>query len=187
MNKAQEAISKYLSYLLRHDPGSIGLELDKNGWTDIDVLIDLARKTGQSFDHADIEAVVKTNNKQRFEISTDGRRIRARQGHSVPIDLALEPSTPPDILYHGTAAQNLVSIRKEGLKKGARHDVHLSINRETAIRVGSRYGEPVVLEVQARKMLEAGFVFCLTANNVWLVERVPPGFLIFPSGVNTAS
>lgn len=124
--------------------------------------------------------MVLQNDKRRFAFSDDGRRIRANQGHSVAVELGHEPCAPPKMLYHGTVERFLASIRSEGLRRGARHHVHLSASREAALRVGQRRGRPVVLGVRAEEMAAAGFAFFRTPNDVWLVDHVPPQFLIAP-------
>ena len=121
--------------------------------------------------------MVRTSDKQRFAISEDGTRIRANQGHSVPVELGLLPQVPPEQLYHGTATRFLDSIRIQGLLRGDRHHVHLSANADTAVKVGSRHGQPVVLIVHAGDMHHAGHVFFRSDNGVWLVAHVPPAFL----------
>ena len=163
--------SKFLSYVLRHKPDAIGLELDSEGWVAIDELIS---KANVPITEELLKEVVITNDKQRFAISKDGKRIRANQGHSVKVDLQLKSQQPPDILYHGTASRFLDDILKEGLKPKQRQHVHLSSDTDTAIAVGQRYGEPVVLTVNARKMYQQGYKFFLSKNNVWLTESVPP-------------
>lgn len=117
---------------------------------------------------------MSTNDKQRFELDPFGDRIRARQGHSVEVDLALEPAAPPDVLFHGTPRRNLDSIRATGLDRRERHHVHLSPDVETAQRVGRRRGAAVVLAVDAAAMTAAGVAFWRTGNGVWLTDRVPP-------------
>ncbi|MFI6943982.1 RNA 2'-phosphotransferase [Streptomyces sp. NPDC050418] len=168
-------VSKYLSKHLRHQPERIGLELDAHGWTGIDALIAAAAAHGFVFTRAELDHVVATNDKKRFAV--DGDRIRASQGHTVPVDLDLPPATPPAYLYHGTVARNLDAIRTHGLRPMARHDVHLSADRETATRVGARRGRPVILSVDAGAMHRAGHVFRVSANGVWLTAAVPPEFL----------
>jgi len=168
--------SKFLSLVLRHEPEKIGLQLDPQGWVSIDELLSKAaphlRMTASL-----LHEVVRTSDKQRFAISEDGTRIRANQGHSIPIELGLLPQTPPEQLYHGTATRFLESIQRQGLLRGDRHHVHLSADRETAIKVGTRHGKPVVLVVQAGDMHHAGHVFFKSDNGVWLVEHVPSAFL----------
>ncbi|HEY1487858.1 MAG TPA: RNA 2'-phosphotransferase, partial [Micromonosporaceae bacterium] len=117
---------------------------------------------------------------QRFTFDETGTLIRASQGHSVAIDLDLPVAGPPDVLYHGTVARFLAAIRSDGLRPMARHDVHLSATRDTAVRVGSRRGKPVVLEVDAAAMARSGYEFRVSANGVWLTHRVPPEFLRVP-------
>ncbi|MDC0768421.1 RNA 2'-phosphotransferase [Streptomyces sp. HD] len=171
-------VSKYLSKHLRHQPERIGLILDEGGWVEIDTLITAAAAHGFRFTREELDHVVASNDKKRFAI--EGTRIRASQGHSIDVDLGLPPATPPQYLYHGTVAPHLEAIRREGLRPMNRHDVHLSANRETATRVGSRRGRPVVLSVDAGAMHRDGHVFHLSANGVWLAKAVPPEYLRFP-------
>jgi putative RNA 2'-phosphotransferase len=117
--------------------------------------------------------VVATSDKQRFAFDESRARLRANQGHSVDVDLQLEPVTPPAVLYHGTGRQNVASILAGGLQKMNRHHVHLSPDTETAIRVGRRHGEPVVFVVDAAAMHGDGSTFYCSANGVWLVDHVP--------------
>ena len=173
--------SRFLSFVLRHDPGSIGLVLDAQGWADIGELVDKAQAHGQPLDLAGIARIVAESDKQRFALSPDGRRIRANQGHSVAIDLALSPQIPPDHLYHGTAERYLASIRATGLDARSRQHVHLSPDALTAIKVGSRHGKPVVLVVAAGAMHGEGHVFFRSDNGVWLTAAVPARFIAFPA------
>lgn len=169
--------SKFLSLVLRHEPEKIGLELDAQGWVSIDEL--LAKAAGHLPLTAELlHEVVRTSDKQRFAISEDGTRIRANQGHSVPVELELAAQVPPEQLYHGTATRFLDSIRRHGLLRGERHHVHLSADTDTAVKVGVRHGQPVVLVVQAGDMHRAGHAFFRSDNGVWLVEHVPPSFLV---------
>lgn len=169
--------SKFLSLVLRHDPGRIGLALDAAGWAEVEALLEAARGAGVRLDRATLERVVAENDKQRFAFSEDRTRIRASQGHSVKVELGLEPREPPEVLFHGTATRFLLSIRKEGLRPGSRTHVHLSADRETAVKVGSRHGVPVVLVVQAGRMHREGHAFLRSENGVWLCEAVPAKYL----------
>nr|BFD83895.1 RNA 2'-phosphotransferase [Streptomyces sp. Xyl84] len=173
-------VSKYLSRHLRHQPGRIELTLDEAGWTGIDALLAAASAHRFRITREELDHVVATNDKRRFEIRGD--RIRASQGHSVDVDLGLPPATPPPYLWHGTVARSLGAIRAEGLRPMNRHDVHLSADRETATRVGARRGRPVVLSVDAGAMHRDGHVFRVSANGVWLTQAVPPRYLRFASG-----
>jgi putative RNA 2'-phosphotransferase len=170
-------ISKSLSYVLRHPPDSVCLELETGGWTTVEALLDAFKKSGEKLSVEILKEVVTQNDKQRFEFSDDGLRIRARQGHSVEVELGYESATPPDVLYHGTATRNLHSILEQGLLKGRRHHVHLSTNKETMIQVAMRHGKPVLLVIQSAQMHAAGHEFFVTGNNVWLTEHVPPKFI----------
>ena len=169
-----------MSYVLRHRPDTIGIALDPNGWVDVGVLLAAFRRAGKRYTHEIIDRAVAENDKQRFEYNEDRSRIRARQGHSVDVDLGYKPAVPPDVLYHGTATRNLDSIRENGLSKMNRHHVHLSTSRETMMAVAKRHGKPMILEIDAKRMHAAGFEFFVTANNVWLVDTVPNDYLGFP-------
>jgi len=172
--------SKFLSLVLRHEPEEFGLTLDKNGWAEVEELIRLANAAGHGLTRPLLERVVAQNDKNRFALSDDGRRIRANQGHSVEVDLALPPAEPPELLYHGTASRSVAAIRVGGLHSGSRQHVHLSPDVPTAIKVGQRHGKPVVLIVRAKEMAAAGHQFFLSANGVWLTECVPAEFISFP-------
>ncbi|MGW3655961.1 RNA 2'-phosphotransferase [Streptomyces sp. NPDC005151] len=171
-------VSKYLAKHLRHQPERIGIHLDPNGWVTIDELLRAAARHGFPITRAELDHVVAANDKQRYAI--EGDRIRASQGHTVPVDLGLPPSEPPAYLYHGTVGRALDTIRTEGLRPMNRLHVHLSADRETATRVGARRGRPVILSVDAGAMHRAGHLFYVSANGVWLTDSVPPEFLRFP-------
>ncbi|GAA2478493.1 RNA 2'-phosphotransferase [Streptomyces thermolineatus] len=170
-------ISKFLALVLRHDPAAAGVVLDREGWVEVDVLIRACSAAGRPFTRAELEHVVATSDKKRFALSADGRRIRASQGHSVDIDLGLPAVEPPAVLYHGTASRTLPQVLREGLRPMSRQDVHLSADAATARRVGARHGRPVVLAVDAAAAARAGHAFRVSANGVWLTDRVPPEFL----------
>ncbi|MEU3947302.1 RNA 2'-phosphotransferase [Streptomyces sp. NPDC029526] len=178
-------VSKYLSRHLRHRPERIGLTLDEGGWVEIDTLLAAAAAHGFRISPDELEHVVVADDKRRFAV--DGTRIRASQGHSVEVDLGLAPAVPPRYLYHGTVTRFLDAIRAEGLRPMTRHDVHLSADRETAARVGARRGRPVVLTVDAGPLHDAGHVFRVSANGVWLTSCVPSSHLGFPPDAGEAS
>ncbi|WP_219952108.1 RNA 2'-phosphotransferase [Dickeya zeae] len=174
MSKKNTDISKFLSYILRHQPEAIGLSLDKEGWANISDLILCAVKEGYTLDNSLIHIIVDNSDKKRFTISDDGLRIRAAQGHSSQqVDITYEEKLPPNFLYHGTATRFLISIRAQGLHAKNRQYVHLSADEKTAIQVGSRHGKPIVLKIKALTMYEQGFKFYQADNNVWLTDSVP--------------
>lgn len=173
-------LSKFLSFVLRHQPDSIGLALDPAGWAEVDELLERCRAHGRELSRAQLEEIVATSPKRRFALSDDGRRVRANQGHSIEVDLGYAPAAPPDLLYHGTVAASLEAIRAGGLMRMERHHVHLSPDRDTARTVGARRGKPVVLVVAAGRMHRDGHAFFRSENGVWLVEAVPPGYIEFP-------
>ena len=172
--------SKFLSYVLRHNPGALGLDLAPGGWADVDTLLDRARADGRSIDRSLLKRVIAQGEKERFALSDDETKIRANYGHSIEVDLDLTPTVPPAQLYHGTARQTLPAIRKEGLRPQSRQFVHLSSTREEATRVGRRHGTPVVLHVDAQELHRAAHTLYRSTDAVWLTERVPPPFLDIP-------
>jgi putative RNA 2'-phosphotransferase len=172
--------SKFLSLVLRHRPEQIGIALDPHGWVDVDALLDACARHGRPISRELLDEIVATSDKQRFAFNDDGRQIRANQGHSVEVDLELAPVEPPEVLYQGTVARFLPSIRREGLRRMKRHHVHLSDSRETALAVGRRRGEPVLLAIESGRMHRDGHAFYLAANGVWLTDAVPPEYLVFP-------
>lgn len=173
--------SRFLSLVLRHDPSAIGIQLDDAGWVDVTTLLAALQSRRSPITREVLVEIVETNNKRRFAFSEDRLRIRASQGHSIEVDLELEPSSPPDLLYHGTAAKNLDSIRANGLLRAQRNHVHLSADHATANRVGARHGTPVVIEIKSGRMADSGFTFYLSENGVWLTAHVPSIFIVFPN------
>jgi len=171
-------LSKFLSFVLRHRPDSIGISLDSQGWVLVDALIAKSQAAGTHFTREDLLHVVETSDKKRFSLSADTHMIRAAQGHSVTVDLGLTPQEPPPLLYHGTATRFVTSILAEGLKPKSRQQVHLSPDETTAQRVGQRHGKPTILKVDTLTMHRQGFKFFLAANGVWLTDQVAPGFLV---------
>lgn len=173
--------SKFLSLVLRHEPERVGLNLGDAGWIGVDELLVAVNQHGVSLTLDQLKHIVATSDKKRFAFSDDGLRIRASQGHSVEVDLQYTPQTPPELLYHGTAIRFLDAIRKEGLHRMERHDVHLSAETKITLQVGGRHGKPVLLTIRAGDMHRAGHVFRVSANGVWLVKHVPPEFIGFPN------
>ena len=171
------SISKYMSLILRHEPGRIGLTLDMNGWANTDELIEGMNRDGCCVTMEKLKEVVETNDKQRFKFNDGYDKIRANQGHSVFVDLELAETSPPAVLYHGTASRFVQSIQKEGLTAKSRMYVHLSGDPETAAKVGKRHGEPVVLKVGSGRMHADGHKFYLSENNVWLTASVPVEYI----------
>lgn len=169
--------SKYLALVLRHKPEKIGLTLDEHGWADVDELIEKTVRSGRKLDRESLEYIVRTNDKKRYAFNEDHTKIRASQGHTIPVDVELEETVPPDVLYHGTAEISLPSIMDKGLLKMKRLYVHLSKDVSTAIKVGQRHGKPVVLLIDSGRMYKDGYKFYLSANSVWLTEHVPAEYL----------
>ena len=169
--------SKFMSLILRHDPGTAGIALDAQGWANIDALLAGMALKRHPITREILDEIVAEDAKQRYTISDDGLRIRANQGHSIQVDVGLEELRPPDVLFHGTATRFGDAIRRDGLKPMSRQHVHLSLDEPAALAVGRRHGEPVIFRIDAKRMADAGIKFYRSANNVWLVAAVPPEYL----------
>lgn len=169
--------SKFLSFILRHKPESIGLSLDTHGWADIEDLLTKASTKEMNITYDELLYIVQNNDKKRFSISEDGKRIRANQGHSINVYLELKEEVPPKVLYHGTATKFLDSILSSGINKRTRQYVHLSRDAETAVSVGKRHGNPIVLVINSAQMYKDGFKFYLSENLVWLTDNVPTKYI----------
>lgn len=172
-----QEISKYIALILRHKPETIGIALDEHGWADVDQLIAGISRT-YPLTREKLEEIVRTDNKQRYSFSDDHSLIRANQGHSVPVDVGLCKTDPPDVLYHGTAEKYVPSILRQGLVPKSRLYVHLSKDTVTARDVGKRHGRPVIFRINAKKMAADGYDFFLSANGVWLTKSVPAVYLV---------
>ncbi len=168
--------SRYISLLLRHKPQVAGITLDAHGWAEVDALIAAVNKT-HPLTRETLEKIVSEDEKGRYAFSEDGRRIRACQGHSIPVDVELRRETPPAVLYHGTAEKYTSAIEAQGLLPRTRLYVHLSPDRATAVKVGSRHGTPVVYAVDTAKMTTDGYDFYISENGVWLTKAVPVKYL----------
>lgn len=177
MSKNEINISKFLSLVLRHQPETIAITLDQNGWANVNDLIEKANNYGIKFDRETLNHIVATNPKKRFAFNDTLDKIRASQGHSVEIELGYTNQKPPEILFHGTAEKFVQSILDTGLEKGNRQQVHLSADFETAIKVGQRHGKPFVFKVLAEKMYNDNFEFFISDNGVWLTDNVPTKYL----------
>ena len=176
--RSGNSTSRFISLILRHKPQVIGITLDEHGWADVKELIDgVNRSEGHFLDQEILEEIVRTDEKQRYSFNEDHSLIRANQGHSIPVDVELEKRTPPDILWHGTGEKYVASIKEGGLLPKTRLYVHLSSDMETATKVGSRHGKPVVFRVDCRQMEQDGYEFFLSANNVWLTKEIPAAYL----------
>ena len=163
--------------VLRHAPERIGLELNKEGYADVEDLLSKMNSRGDNIDIKTLTHIVATNPKKRFAFNADKTMIRANQGHSITIDHGFKPIVPPEILYHGTGQQSVPSILKNGIDKRKRHHVHLSLDIDSALKVGQRHGKPVILAIKALEMNHNGHEFYLSENDVWLTDYVPAEYI----------
>ncbi|MDU1906558.1 MAG: RNA 2'-phosphotransferase [Dysgonomonas sp.] len=173
----KKRIGKFLSLVLRHQPETIGIELDEQGWANVQELIEKCKNHRYHFSMTDLIEIVETNDKQRYSFNEKRNKIRANQGHSLDIDLALEAVEPPEFLFHGTATRFLSSIMEQGIVKGSRQHVHLSKDKETATKVGSRHGKPAILTIMSGNMYRNGIVFYQSDNGVWLTDYVDAKYI----------
>jgi len=167
-----EKLSKFISLILRHKPETIGITLDSHGWANVKELLSGINNSGRKINMGLLEEIVRTDNKGRYSFNEDKTLIRANQGHSIQVDVDLKEAEPPKILYHGTATRFLDGIKRDGIKPMSRLYVHLSQNLDTAVKVGKRHGDCVVLGIDAEKMHRDGIKFYLSENNVWLTKYV---------------
>ena len=178
--KDKKRISKFLSLVLRHQPECINITISEKGWVNVLELMNNSKTKNIYFSKDELKEIVKTNDKQRFALNEDYTQIRANQGHSLKtVDLELEATKPPEVLYHGTVDEFIDSIKNQGLQKRSRLHVHLSAEINTAVKVGSRRGKPIVLTIDADKMYKEGFEFFQSKNGVWLTNKVPFEFIDF--------
>lgn len=171
--KHDVALGRFLSLVLRHNPAAAYITVDEHGWADVSDLLAGCRRAGRALSMADLERIVRENSKQRYSFNRDHTKIRANQGHSLPVDVELQEVEPPDILYHGTATRFLEGIRVDGITRQSRQYVHLSGDEVTALNVGARHGRPVVIPIDAAAMVRDGYVFYRSENGVWLCHEVP--------------
>lgn len=172
-----QKVSKFISYILRHKPEDIGLEMDDSGWVDVSEMIEKSKTTGYHYSLEDLQRIVSEDSKGRYSFDDSGERIRANQGHSKEVNPDLQEKPPPYPLYHGTPEQFQASIIANGLNKGSRTHVHLSDNKETALSVGKRRGNPVLFIIDTESMTRDGIKFYVSNNGVWLVDYVDPKYL----------
>lgn len=168
--------SRFISMILRHKPGVIGITLDEHGWANVSELVEGVNKV-HPLDMETLEEIVRTNEKQRFSFNEDKTKIRANQGHTIPVDVEQDEKDPPEVLYHGTGEKYVESIDCTGLVPRQRLYVHLSTDKEMAAKVGQRHGKPVVYRVNSGQMAKEGFTFYLSVNGVWLTKAVPVQYL----------
>ena len=173
----KDKLSVFISLVLRHKPDAAGIQLDEHGWANVEELISGINSTGRKIDMKILEEIVASDEKGRYSFNEDKSLIRANQGHSIPVDVELREQEPPEFLYHGTAERFLENIQAEGLKPMSRLYVHLSRDKETALKVGKRHGKLIVLKVHSGELFRNGIRFYLSENGVWLTKFVPARYL----------
>ena len=178
----QQKFSMYLACLLRHHPELLNLQMDEHGWVSVDQLLEGLQKEGRYHITREIlEEIVSADAKQRYRFSSDGRSIKACQGHSLPfVEPELTVTAPPPVLYHGTTRQACRLIRQSGyISRMQRHAVHLQREKAPAWKSAKRWKQnPVILVIDSRRMAEDGYVFGVSENGVWCTEQVPAEYII---------
>ncbi|MDN5435153.1 MAG: RNA 2'-phosphotransferase [Acinetobacter sp.] len=170
--------SKFLSLVLRHQPETIAIQLDSEGWTDVHILLQQMIKHRRPLKLVELIEVVESSDKKRFQLSPDQNKIRAVQGHSsAQVQREYVAIMPPNTLFHGTATRFVDSILEKGLISGERHHVHLSADLVTAQKVGQRHGKVIIFILDTKQMHQDGFQFYCAENGVWLTEQVPIKYL----------
>ena len=174
-----DKIGSFLCFALRHRPDQVGIELDEHGWANVDELIAGVNRVHpeMNLDMELLSEIVRIDNKMRYSFNEDKTLIRANQGHSIPVDVELLELVPPMVLYHGTAEKYVDSIDATGLIPKSRLYVHLSLDYDTAVKVGTRHGSPVIYTVDATRMHADGYKFYRSVNGVWLTKEVPTKYL----------
>jgi putative RNA 2'-phosphotransferase len=163
-------VSKFVSYLLRHDPQ--GLAMDDQGFVDLDELVSKVKRSFPSVDGQFLRRMVEESERKRFEIV--GNRIRALYGHSVPVYLRLEEDRLVERLYHGTTSDAAGEILAKGLQPMKRLWVHLSPTIDIATQVGKRRtNNPVILVVNCAEGRRQGLKFYKASDQVYLCKFVP--------------
>lgn len=175
-HSSNKKMSRFLCVVLRHDPSAAGITVNEHGWANVDELIK-ALSIRKEFTRADLEEIVATDDKGRYSFSEDGQYIRANHGHTIDVDLELAPSDPPEYLLHGTGDRHVKAIDQKGLLKMSRQYVHLTTNKEMAISVGARHGQPVLYRIHSGAMACDGYIFRESASHIWLTDHVPIGYL----------
>lgn len=170
-------MGKYISLILRHKPEIINLKIDEHGWANVDDLLKGINNSGRYISKEMLNMIVETNNKKRYQYNNDHTKIRANQGHSIRVDVELHEKVPPDVLYHGTAQEYLDKIRKSGIRKMKRLYVHLSRDIETAMKVGKRHGQPIILVINTKAMINDGYKFYYSNNGVWLCDDIAYSYI----------
>ena len=174
--------SRYLCYLLRHNPAAANLDMDCHGWVDVKQIIDgVNTSSGYSITFADLKKIVAEDQKGRYCFNSDESKIKACQGHSLPwIELELMITQPPAYLYHGTNTEAFQKIMSSGfILRMNRHAVHMQADVEKAWQSARRWKgkTPVVLKIAAEKLWQNGTVFGVTENGVWCCESVPTEYI----------
>ncbi len=176
------AISRMLAGILRHFPEKFGVRLDEKGWASIyDIVKGIKRKHRRFrwLKVRHIEALVLTDDKGRYQLDMENKKVRATYGHSIKVDLSDLPMEGiPDTLYYPTTEEELEFIQEIGLKPGDRKWVHLSKTYEDAYIAGRhRVDEPVILEINAKEAIQNGYPIYVAARTVFISNEIPPEFI----------
>ena len=177
MDRNEKDTEVFIALILRHHPELLNLKLDRYGYVDTDLLIEGVSLKGYNLTPSILDRIVLNNNKHRYKFNANKSKIRALQGHSIPVDLELLPQVPPKFLYHCTSVSSKNAIYIDGILKEPRQYVQLSANIETTSEADITHGKLLIFRVRALKMHNKNFKFYLNENNVWITEHIPSRYV----------
>jgi putative RNA 2'-phosphotransferase len=184
MSRTKTKDSIFLSLVLRHKPDLVGIKIEDGGWVEVKSLLAKCEEFGRNISFEVLKEIVETDLKQRYSFKDDFQYIRANQGHSIDVDMQFRPTLPPLTLFHGTAEKNIEPIKKLGILRGERQFVHMTKDLNVAKASGARHGDPAVLKVDSSRMMNDGYDFYCSENNVWLTEHVPYKYVEIEFGMS---
>jgi putative RNA 2'-phosphotransferase len=174
-DEREQRLGRFVSGALRHFPDDLGLEMDLQGWVDLDKFCAIMKQRYTWTSEDRLIGLVESDVKNRYEI--DGRYIRARYGHSVDVDLDY-PIFEDKFLYYGVSQEEVEMLLEQGISPLRQTYVHLSTSRQRAIEAASVHTDnPVVLQVNAIEASETGVVFICANDDITLTEYVPAEFI----------
>ncbi len=171
-----EKLGRFISGVLRHFPDRFGLEMDENGWVEFEQLVRVAKRKFKWANRWLIKALVYSDSKGRYEIKN--RKIRARYGHSVKVELNDYPIAEEDVLYYGTSEEEAQRLLEIGIKPVNQTFVHLSTTLEKSLEVAMlRTDDPIILEIDAKKAREDGIRIIKANEFIALAKEIPPKYI----------
>lgn len=173
-NDLRIKVSRYVSYLLRHNPED--LEMDNEGFAELDQLLSKLRRRFPTINKKLLLEMVEPSERRRFEIAGD--KIRALYGHTIDVHVHLKEDTQIERLYHGTTTEAAEQILEKGLQPMKRRWVHLSPTKEIAYEVGKRRTDStVILIIDVTEARSHGLQFFRATDKVYVCKHVPANYI----------